>query len=213
MDRFMSRLARVDDDLVLLLDHGMAYQRDHGQLVAYDERYFDKCAGYEGQAIARAINAGRVALVDRHYGSGVVLDVGVGSGEFIKTRANTLGHDVNPAARAWLESQGKWVAVPDYWPAYTFWDVLEHVPTPERYFAGMRPGAWLFTSLPIFTDLTRIRESRHYRPGEHLYYWTHEGFVRWMHWHGFALHEHATFETDAGRDSIHSYAFRKAPCA
>lgn len=209
MDRFMSRIAKDDGDLLLLLEHGMAYQKDHAQLVAYDEAYRAKCEGYEGSEIAQRINAGRIAIVQRHYGDGMVLDVGVGSGEFIKNRPNTVGYDVNPAAMDWLKSVGKWVSSPDMWPAYTFFDVLEHVPTPESYFAGMKSGAYLFTSLPIFRDLMKIRASKHYRPGEHLYYFSEDGFVRWMAWHGFTLLETDDFETRAGRESILSFAFQK----
>jgi len=60
---------------------------------------------------------------------------------------------------------------------------------------------------PIFPDLTAIRASKHYRPGEHLYYFTEDGLVRWMALHGFLLRERNDFETRAGRDSILSFAF------
>jgi hypothetical protein len=206
----MRRVAQPDADLLLLLDAGMAYQIDQTVTVPYDGEYFNKCAAYEGQAIANAINAGRAALVARHYGDGLLLDVGVGSGEFVKTRPNTLGYDVNPVAIKWLKEMRRWRDIAwTQWPACTFWDVIEHVQVPEEYFVNMRSGAYLFTSLPIFGDLTRIRESKHYRPNEHLYYWTQEGFVRWMAWHGFSLLDVDDFETRAGREAILSFAFRK----
>src|SRR6185295_18228706 len=92
---------------------------------------------------------------------------------------------------------------------FTFWDVLEHIEEPERYFERMPDSAFAFLSVPIFGDLTAIRASKHYRPGEHLYYFTEEGLARWMAMHGFRLLERDDFETRAGRDNILSFAFRR----
>lgn len=211
MDRYIVECgAHADDDLMICPAEGVAYQADMSARVGYDEAYFNKCLSYEDQAIAMAINRGRIELVARHVDPGeAVLDIGVGSGEFIKKRPNTFGYDINPVAEAWLRKERLWSFPIAGFPGYTFWDVIEHVEEPEEYFEVIRPGAFLFTSVPLFADLSRIRESRHYRPGEHLYYWTEAGFVAWMARHGFDLAEHADFEIAAGRDSIHSFAFQK----
>lgn len=214
MDKFIKRMASVvDADLSLCLNDGVAYQSDMSVSAAYDESYFNKCAGYEGQEIANRINAGRVQLVAEYFSPNApMLDVGIGSGEFITSRLDaggrTFGYDVNPAGEAWLRERSLWRENIKSFGALSFWDVIEHVPRPEDYFEQMRPGSFLFTSVPIFDDLTRIRESKHYRPGEHLYYWTRTGFISWMGWHGFVPIGHALFETEAGRDSIESFAFR-----
>ena len=211
MDHLIKRFEAVEDgDLMLCEAHGVAYQRDMKIRVAYDSDYFDKCAGYEDQAIARVINAGRIALVNKYVGADAgVLDIGVGSGEFIKRRKNTFGYDINPAAIAWLKEIMRWTTSFVPFEAFTFWDVIEHVEEPGEYFRRIHDGGYLFASLPIFDDLTRIRESKHYRPGEHLYYWTESGFVDWMALHGFKLLERQDYETRAGRDSILSFAFQR----
>lgn len=211
MDKVIERFPfELDGDLKICDWLGVAYQADMTHRVAYDEQYFNKCLGYEDKAIALAINRGRIDMVAKHYDpAGEVVDVGIGSGEFIKKRPNTLGHDINPAAIRWLKKEGLWAADLAGFQAFTFWDVLEHVEEPEEYLSLVPIGGWLFTSIPIFEDLRRIRESRHYRPGEHLYYWTAEGFSDWMRLHGFTQRDHQTFEMEAGRDSIHSFAFRK----
>lgn len=199
-----------DGDLMLCEARGIAYQRDMNHRVIYDAAYFDKCAGYEDQEIARKINAARIDLVNRHVGENcAVLDVGIGSGEFIKKRGTTHGYDINPAGLAWLKERDLYSEDFGKFVAFTFWDVIEHVEDPDQYFRAMTDGSWLFTSLPVFADLKRIRESRHYRPGEHLYYWTEQGFVDWMALHRFEIVEVNASETDAGRDSIKSFAFRK----
>lgn len=212
MDSFIASMpCQIDDDLALCIADGVAYQRDQSALVEYDGDYFGKCASYESGSIALAINQGREAFVAHHYSAKLpVLDVGIGCGEFIKWRGNhTYGTDVNPAAVEWLKSQGLLARDIGAFSAYSFWDVIEHVPRPADYFDRIKPGAYLFTSLPIFDDLRRVRESKHYRPGEHLYYWTQPGFVNWMRLHRFELLGIETFETRAGRDSIYSFAFRK----
>lgn len=212
MDKFIAKYnSRADDDLMFCFDHGVAYQRDMSVSVAYDEDYFNKCRGYEGQEIANKINAARVGLVDRIAGpSRKVLDIGIGSGEFIKSRPNTFGDDINAKAVAWLQEQGKWRRDLGQFDAFTFWDVLEHVPIPECYFGQMKNLSLLFTSLPIFDDLRRIRESKHYRPNEHFYYWTRRGFIAWMNQYGFRLIEQNDDETKAGRERILSFAFQRA---
>lgn len=210
MDRFAAWVAGEDDgDLVLLLHQGMAYQKEQNNLVSYDEDYWNKCASYEGQEICEKINAGRIALVDRHYGPGPVIDVGVGSGEFIRRRRFTYGVDVNPKAQKWLFDNGLWAYDFNQVKAFTFWDVIEHVPDITEYFSRIKDGSYLFTSVPIFEDLKRIRESKHYRPSEHLYYWTQVGFVAWMRLYRFELLETTDFEIKAGRENILSFAFRR----
>lgn len=210
MDRFVAQFAREDEDLILCGAHGVAYQRDRARIVPYGQDYFEKYQRYEGSEVAVAINRGRIAMVAQHFDpDGAVLDIGVGSGEFIKKRPNTFGFDINQEAVKWLREAGLWADDFPRFSAFTFWDVLEHVEDPAVYFDNIGRGAFLFTSIPIFADLERIRESRHYRPGEHLYYWTERGFVQWMALHRFALLERATFEIEAGRDSIYSFAFRR----
>jgi hypothetical protein len=208
MDKFIACMpAQEDGDLMLCLEDGVAYQKDRGHIVNYDSDYYNKCASYEGQEIAKKINAGRVGIVSKHYGVGPAVDIGVGSGEFIKNRPNTYGFDVNPVAIEWLKRNDLWANYLSEFEAFTFWDVIEHVEEPATYFRHVPVGAYLFTSLPIFADLKRVRESKHYRPGEHLYYWTRDGFVSWMGMHGFRLLERQTFEMDAGREDIHTFAF------
>lgn len=202
-----------DGDLALCRAHGVAYQKDMSTLVCYDGAYYDKCKGYEDQAIARMINAGRIALVRQHFGDGPVVDVGIGSGEFIRKRTSlgfpTYGCDVNPVAIEWLKRNDLWAEHLCEFGAATFWDVIEHVSEPEVYLRQIQHGCCLFTSIPIFYGLGAIRTSKHYRPNEHLYYWTEEGFVGWMSLHGFQLLDTQRFEIDAGRESILSFAFRR----
>jgi hypothetical protein len=210
MDVFIEHLPGEEDgDLMICEAYGVSYQIDRENLCNYDAAYYDKCASYEGKDIGEAINAGRIALVQKHFGPGPMVDVGIGSGEFIRKRPNTWGHDVNPAGIEWLKRQDLFVRRLHVFGAASFWDVLEHVDDPGYYLRQIDLRGYVFASLPIFNDLRRVRESKHYRPGEHLYYWTEAGFIAWMDRHGFQHLETQDFETKAGRDSILSFAFRR----
>lgn len=210
MDKFIARTQAEDDgDLMLCLQEGVAYQRDMTVTQAYDAAYHQKCADKDGTEIAAKLNAGRVAMVNAHVGPNRVCDIGIGSGEFVRQRPNTYGRDVNPVAIEWLKRNDLWADSLGEFAGYTFWDVLEHLPEPGVYFRHVNLGAYVFVSIPIHDDLRRIRESKHYRPGEHVLHFTERGFVNWMYLHGFNLIESSDFETKAGRDSILSFTFRR----
>lgn len=211
MDKFISRFPCVDDcDLSICEEHGVAYQTNMDYRV--DVPYFDKCNGYAGTEIASKLNFGRVHFVNHFVGKHFsVLDVGIGSGEFIAHRPNTWGYDVDEKAIALLHSIGRWSSEFHVFRAFTFWDVIEHIENPMDYFKYMVPGTRAFFSIPIFKDLNSIRRSRHYRPGEHLYYWTERGFIDWMRLYDFDYIGYSNFETEAGRESIKTFAFQRGP--
>lgn len=204
-----------DNDLRLCIDQGVAYQADMtSSRVPYDARYLEKVRAYEGSEIAAKVNAGRVAMLSRQLAPGAsVIDWGAGSGEFLReARAAgfaVAGFDVIPQTRIALEAAGAYAEDPGKFDALTLWDTLEHLQKPMGVLARVAPGAHVFVSLPIFEDLRRVRESRHYRPGEHLYYFTADGLVRWMAENGFDLLERSAHEVEAGRDSIGAFAFRR----
>lgn len=214
MDAVIASMAGVlEGDLVVCMADGVAYQADMtAARVPYDDGYFAKVCAYEETAIALAVNAGRCALVartiDREMG---VLDYGAGSGAFLRTlRAegyHVMGFDVMPAAAARLREAGRYADDPSEFEAVTLWDCVEHLEDPETCLGAIRAGAFLFVSLPIFEDLRAVRSSKHYRPGEHLYYWTELGFLNWMARRGFCLLETSSHEVDAGRESIGAFSF------
>lgn len=211
MDAFIASFPSCrDGDLMLCETRGVAYQADMGFRASVP--YYDKCNGYAGTPIAERLNRGRVEFVNYFIGPDFpVLDIGVGSGEFIAHRPNTWGFDIDEKAIALLHSISRWADNFDEFRAFTFWDVIEHVEEPGYYFRHMRPGARVFFSIPIFESIRSIRCSRHYRPGEHLYYWTEQGFIYWMGLHGFDRVGYSDFETEIGRDSIRTFAFQRVP--
>lgn len=111
-----------------------------------------------------------------------------------------------PEAVEWLRSEGRFREPAAN--ALTFWDSLEHIPDPEK--AVEAADEWVFVSMPIYRDAADVLASKHYKPGEHLWYWTRDGLIRWFHRQGFFCVEVNSAETELGRDGILSFAFRRA---
>jgi len=208
MDEIIKRYGYTKADLLIMPYVGVAYQRDMKITASYDRDYFLKYEGYSGSQVAEEINKARRFFVDKYH-TGSVLDVGIGNGEFIKTRPGTYGYDVNEHAVNWLKSNKLYSECFGDFRAFTFWDVIEHVPEPISYFQRIKPGDYLFTSIPIIQNINDVLTWKHYKPGEHLYYFERGGFVSWMLRHKFSMVECNACETEAGRDDIVSFAFIK----
>ena len=173
----------------------------------YDASYFARYQQMAETEMGRALTQARVDMVARHY-AGKLLDVGIGSGQFVAARQGTWGYDVNPEGIRWLKECGRYSNLyQGSWPALAFWDSLEHIDDPEG--AIEQADEWVFVSIPIFSGGDDILTSRHFRKDEHLWYFTHDGLLKWFDAQGFDCAEHNDGETLLGRDGIRSYAFRR----
>lgn len=172
----------------------------------YDESYFSRYQQLADTPMGRELTASRIRLVERYCRGVSVLDVGIGSGQFVETRPEAKGFDVNPAGIKWLKERGLWADLYEKrHAALTFWDSLEHIDRPD--IAVAQAKQWVFVSVPIFCSAEHILRSRHFRRDEHIWYWTHDGLIDWFRKQGFHLAEHNMIESDLGRDGIGSYAF------
>jgi hypothetical protein len=210
MDSFVAALpAELDGDLMIA--PGVAYQFDMTPRVHYGAEYLAKIGKYDME-IAGRVNSGRCALLARHLHDGAsVLDIGAGDGAFVRC-ANSwgfdaMGYDVIPTTAAQLVAQGLYGDDPAMFDAVTLWDVIEHLAEPGLWLRRVLRNGYLFASVPIHADLRQVRASKHYRPGEHLYHFTDEGFIALMADYGYRLLERSDHEIRAGRDSIGAYAF------
>lgn len=199
------------DELNYCYEHGIMYQRDMTTSVEYDKHYMETYVRLENTDIARKLNAGRKAITDKWCSS--LLDIGIGSGEFIKASGLVVyGYDINPVAVRWLRENGLYKDPYAEMPkvnGLTFWDSLEHIPNPGALLYLVPKDYYAFISMPIFTDLTRVRRSKHYKPNEHYYYFTSNGMIKYMTDSGFSLVEMSDFETRSGREDILTFVFRK----
>jgi hypothetical protein len=197
-----------EEGLVWLPERGMGFYPVTQS--PYDEAYFEKYRQYADTPLGQRLTDERIALVDRWARDAAVVDIGIGSGQFIEERNDreqvTFGFDINPAAVDWLQAHGLWLdPYAEPVEVMTFWDSLEHIPNPHALLCNATRA--VFVSMPVFQDARHILASKHFRTDEHCWYWTREGFIAWMKEHGFDCLEHCTVESLAGREDVHSFAF------
>lgn len=142
-----------------------------------------------------------------------IVDVGIGSGLFVKT-LRTFGYkawgmDINPHAIRWLNERG-WLWKEDNpITAMTFWDSLEHLSNPVEFILSRSPQ-FVLVSTPIYFNEQDCLHSKHFRPDEHLWYFTQEGLQMMMKKIGYSLLEENWDESrKAKRENIMSFAFQR----
>lgn len=179
----------------------------------YDGGYFANYQKLDQTPMGTALTQARVDLVAKHCPDGLVVDIGIGGGRFVED-CQAMGYDVCPDAVKWLKDSGRWYdmygfrqRVKNPPAAVTCWDSLEHIPDVDDFMA--RVPDWLFVSMPIYTGLNGVLSSKHYKPGEHLHYWTLPGFLRWAEEQGFACLEYNKMETELGREGIVTFVLKR----
>lgn len=171
----------------------------------YSGPYFEKYQALDGTPMGAALTAARVDMVRRHF-DGEVLDVGIGGGRFV-IESGGNGFDVNEEAVQWLKSRNAYADPYKGVAAITCWDSLEHVPDPEALVRSV--GEWVFVSMPVYKDQADCLKSKHFKPGEHLHYWSVRGLIGWFAKMNFGCVEINERESDLGREGITSFAFRR----
>lgn len=171
--------------------------------IEYGSGYWEYYRELDNTEMAKHLTRARVDMVRKHW-DGQVVDVGIGGGRFV-TEMDCMGFDVCPDAIKWL-IQGRRFSTPSV-EAVTCWDSLEHMKDPVGFVSGITK--WVFVSMPIYENKKHCLNSKHYKPGEHIWYWTHDGLVRWFRRCGFELIEYNDMESQIGREGILSYAFKR----
>jgi hypothetical protein len=172
----------------------------------YDAAYFEKYQLMADTEMGRQLTQARVALVNK-YTDGQVLDIGIGSGQFVEARPCTWGYDINPVAVEWLAERKRYRHPFRGADALTFWDSLEHIHNPELLLQGARE--YVFVSCPIYDNVMHILRSKHYRPDEHCWYWTVHGLFAFMSNFGFEPVEMNRMESAIGREDIGTFVFKR----
>ena len=175
----------------------------------YGQDYWDKYVRYAATPLGEQLTELRIALVAKWVALSAVVDIGIGSGQFVAARGpGTWGYDVNPIGIRWLLDRGIW------WDPYfieapyvTCWDSLEHMDRPQLLLERVKVG--VFVSTPIFRDKIHALKSKHFRPDEHYWYFTRDGLVAWMQKHGFGLIEENRMEEGCGREDIGTFLFTR----
>lgn len=204
----------VHQDKDLIYFDGIAVQQDRTKSIQYGEDYFEKYVNYEGTPTSIFLNKTRTSITEK-YCKKSILDIGIGSGEFIKySKLKVYGFDINPYGVKWLKFHKLYINPYDFVlediEGWTFWDSLEHFPEPQDILKIIKPSNYVFIAIPIFLDILKIRESKHYRPDEHYYYFTPSGMIKYMVDSGFKFIEHNDAEIKAGRQDILTFVFQRS---
>ena len=174
--------------------------------MSYDGSYWDEYKRRDASEMGALLTNARVEFAKQHWG-GELVDIGIGGGRFVR-EADCYGFDVNDNAIDWLVTHKRFVdPYKRKVEAISCWDSLEHISNPIELLNQV--NKWVFVSLPIFKNCDDVVRSKHYKPGEHIWYFTNTGFITWMQENNFYLVEHSQVESLLGRDGIISYAFRR----
>ncbi len=178
----------------------------------YNADYMVKYHEYEDTGKGFELNEARADLVDKYAFGEKVVDIGIGSGTFIKTREKrrqiTFGYDVCPESINWLKDNEYWFdPTKEHFDNGTFWDAFEHPEDVSIYLESIRQYA--FITLPIFADSNHILASKHYKPNEHVYYFTVHGLIRFMEFYQFDIIEYNIMEQGFGREEIGTFVFKR----
>jgi len=203
----------------------------------YNESYSENFERISDCARGRALNSARREFVERHHVEGII-DIGVGSGAFmseweaggversgceamgtdtILRNGTAYGFDVADIAVNRLLNKNRFVdprefvngdgvVIPREICALTMWDSIEHMEDPNEFLKCNHE--WIFLSTPIYEGAEHCIRSHHYKPGEHIWYFTERGLIGYMLDHGYEMIERSRFEERFGRKDIGSYAFR-----
>lgn len=182
----------------------------------YDDKYFNNYAQMKETPLGKKLNEFRVTFVCKHSRpTSEVLDYGCGAGAFVHAARHTsdlhvFGYDVMEDSVKYLRSTFCF-GVPNMhhagWDVLTFWDSLEHLQNPDEIVSLARE--WVFISMPIYNNGEHVLRSKHFKPGEHLWYWTSRGLIDFMDDCGFQCVECVDTETVLGREGILTYAFKR----
>ena len=199
------------DDLSVNLNKGWAYQTLSGY-IEYGKEYWEKYIVYETNDICKKLNDFRCSITEKYCTN--VLDVGIGSGIFLKNlNINKKGFDVNKHAVEWLKNNNLYhnpYEEENDFNGFCFWDVLEHFENPNDILCKIPKNSYVITSLPIFNDITKVHLSKHYRPNEHLCYFTSDGLINFFSELLFDCVEIRSDEIKIGRQDVLAFVFKKA---
>jgi 2-polyprenyl-3-methyl-5-hydroxy-6-metoxy-1,4-benzoquinol methylase len=184
----------------------------------YDTEHYNLLKSYENKTIGNRITHFRIDLAEQYCKYTNILDIGCGTGHFIRMYHNVVqcfvyGYDILQETVKWLKDNNMYIdpfnAIPDHICGITMFDVIEHLPDPSIILEKIRKNAYTIISVPIIRSLDNVKQWKHYRPKEHLHYWTREGFIKYMMNNGFECLEESDYETRAGREDIMTFVFQK----
>ena len=173
----------------------------------YDESYYANYAKLACTPMGHEITEKRRDFTNRFFANRPWCDVGPGACAFVEA-THASGFDINPTTNARLRELGRYQDPASQFDVLTFWDSLEHIPM-EDLIGLLDRCKGAVVSMPVYEDREHVLRSRHFKPAEHMHYWTADGFVDFMIQRGFNHLGEDDFETKLGRDGVLTFAFER----
>lgn len=151
----------------------------------YNQAYRDETERKASSRLGKRIYEARWEFINRHCDGGTLLDYGCGTGAFhscAPVEYDATGWDVNP------DSGFHDPITLDSFDILTMWDSMEHMDSPLAPIVRFRPE-FVFISTPNAedTDLSWFESWRHFKPIEHLFYFTPKTLTMSMRSIGYKL--------------------------
>lgn len=142
----------------------------------------------------------------------LVLDYGSGNNAFSLFKPDDIivdSYDIGTIGKAPYPQTG---IRHDHYDIICLWDVMEHVKwdtePDEDMLEAIANADALAATVPILPKDTELETWKHYKPGEHLTYFTIGSFIGFIESLGFTLLEHDKPECPPRKD-IHSFLFKR----
>jgi len=153
-----------------------------------------------------AIRWGFLAKIDFNHKEITVLDYGCGVGWFAAFRPKAPKvltvdtFDIMPVPQSGI--------VHDKYDLVTFWDVLEHIPDFTEIKPVLDKTDFVALSIPIKPPCMFWDKWKHFKPGEHLHYYSVELLEALFNYYSFDLMVDEMPECPP-REDVHSIIFKK----
>ena len=134
----------------------------------YDIHFWDKMLRLNSST-AEQICKIRWDFVTQHTEPKVVLDYGSGVGWFRAFRPDGIEvdtYDIGQYPQTGVRHE--------HYDIMTLWDVLEHLPNLKEIEPYLNIVSHVAASLPIVRETTDLKTWKHFKPKEHLHYYTEE---------------------------------------
>lgn len=177
------------------------------KFTGYNQAYRDETARKADSRLGRQIYLSRWEFIQRHRSTGTLLDYGCGTGAFhalAPDKYEATGWDVNPT------SEFNKPVKKDRFDILTMWDVIEHLDSPFDPIRLFKPE-YVFVSSPNADNAEDclFENWRHFKPVEHLFYFTPKTLSMSLRSIGYQLLE-VNFSEGKLRDYINPKAIFSA---
>lgn len=170
-----------------------------GKDVIYNLEYFEKMLRQNSKT-AEEISDIRWQWIQT-IGPKTVLDYGSGCGFFRAFRPEGVevnSYDVGPYPQTGIDLK--------LYDVVCFWDVFEHIDDFRLIEPILALSKHVALSIPVKPDMKNYLDWKHFKPSEHLHYWTQETLIFFFKKYGYNLIKLGTPECPP-REDIVSFLF------